>query len=100
MGRAGRATPSRACASSPTAAARRGGPPAGPPPAACGVSVDPADDGPGGPRDAIPGLRVFSDRGGAVSRLYGVVVPPGAQGGPAGGQVPGGVAPARAGGGV
>jgi peroxiredoxin len=51
------------------------------------VSVDPADDGPGGPRDAIPGLRVFSDRGGAVSRLYGVVVPPGAQGGPAGGYV-------------
>ena len=36
------------------------------------VSIDPADDGPEGPRDVIPGLRVFRDRDGAVSRLYGV----------------------------
>lgn len=36
------------------------------------VSIDPADDAPEGPRDAIPGLRVFRDRDGAVSRLWGV----------------------------
>jgi predicted 2-oxoglutarate/Fe(II)-dependent dioxygenase YbiX/peroxiredoxin len=39
------------------------------------VSIDPADDAEGGPRDAIPGLRVFRDRDGAVSRLYGVAEP-------------------------
>lgn len=38
------------------------------------VSIDPADDVEGGPRDAVPGLRVFRDRDGAVSRLYGVAV--------------------------
>jgi predicted 2-oxoglutarate/Fe(II)-dependent dioxygenase YbiX/peroxiredoxin len=37
------------------------------------VSIDPADDAPGGPSDALPGLRVFRDRDGAVSRLYGVL---------------------------
>ncbi|MBX9699659.1 MAG: hypothetical protein K2X74_09485 [Acetobacteraceae bacterium] len=36
------------------------------------VSIDPADDAEGGPRDAIPGLRVFRDRDGAVSKLYGI----------------------------
>jgi len=36
------------------------------------VSIDPADDGPEGPRDAIPGLRIFRDRDGALSRLWGV----------------------------
>ncbi len=46
------------------------------------VSVDPADDGPEGPRDLIPGLRVFRDRDGAVSRLYGLLTG-GAEGGPA-----------------
>jgi predicted 2-oxoglutarate/Fe(II)-dependent dioxygenase YbiX len=35
------------------------------------VSIDPADDGEAGPRDALPGLRVFRDRDGAVSRRYG-----------------------------
>lgn len=44
------------------------------------VSVDPADDAPDGPRDAIPGLRVFRDRDGAVSRLYGVAEPDGTAG--------------------
>ncbi len=39
------------------------------------VSIDPADDAAGGPRDAIPGLRIFRDRDGAVSRLYGVLQP-------------------------
>ena len=39
------------------------------------VSIDPADDAEGGPRDALPGLRVFRDRDGAVSRLYGVAQP-------------------------
>lgn len=42
---------------------------------ACGfvVSVDPADDGEGGPRDAFPGLRVFRDRDAAVSRRFGLL---------------------------
>jgi predicted 2-oxoglutarate/Fe(II)-dependent dioxygenase YbiX len=44
------------------------------------VSIDPQDDAEGGPRDAIPGLRVFHDRDGTVSRLYGVAQP-GEQGG-------------------
>ena len=39
------------------------------------VSVDPQDDAEGGPRDALPGLRVFGDRNGAVSTLYGVALP-------------------------
>jgi predicted 2-oxoglutarate/Fe(II)-dependent dioxygenase YbiX len=39
------------------------------------VSIDPADDGPGGPRDLIPGLRVMRDRDGAVSARYGVALP-------------------------
>lgn len=38
------------------------------------VSIDPADAGPDGPRDAIPGLRVFLDRDGAVSRAYGTLL--------------------------
>ena len=37
------------------------------------VSVDPADDGGGGPRDALPGLRVFLDRDAAVSRRFGLL---------------------------
>ncbi len=37
------------------------------------VSVDPADDGEGGPRDALPGLRVFRDRDAAVSRRFGLL---------------------------
>jgi len=37
------------------------------------VSVDPADDNEGGPRDAFPGLRVFRDRDAAVSRRFGLV---------------------------
>jgi predicted 2-oxoglutarate/Fe(II)-dependent dioxygenase YbiX/peroxiredoxin len=52
--------------------------------AAFAVSVDPADDAEGGPRDAVPGLRLFRDRGGAVSRLYGALVaaaPPREEGG-------------------
>ena len=40
------------------------------------VSLDPGDDAPGGPRDALPGLRIFRDRDGAVSRLYGVLHQP------------------------
>jgi len=43
--------------------------------AAFAVSIDPADDAAGGPRDAIPGLRVLRDRDGAVSRLYGMLLP-------------------------
>ena len=45
---------------------------------ACGfaVSADPADDREGGPRDALPGLRVLLDRDGAVSRLFGVLEGP------------------------
>lgn len=39
------------------------------------VSIDPADDAPEGPRDAIPGLRIFRDRDGALSRLWGVAEP-------------------------
>ena len=39
------------------------------------VSIDPADDAEGGPRDAVPDLRVFRDGDGPVSRLYGVVAP-------------------------
>lgn len=41
------------------------------------VSIDPADDGPGGPRDTIPGLRVLRDRDLAVSRRYGLLLPGG-----------------------
>lgn len=43
--------------------------------AACAfaVSVDPADDAEGGPRDALPGLRVMRDRDGAVSRRFGLL---------------------------
>lgn len=44
------------------------------------VSIDPADDAPEGPRDAIPGLRVFRDRDGALSRLWGVAEPDDAAG--------------------
>jgi len=38
------------------------------------VSVDPADDGEGGPRDALPGLRVFRDRDAAASRRFGLLL--------------------------
>ncbi len=38
------------------------------------VSIDPQDDAEGGPRDALPGLRVFRDRDGVVSKLYGVAL--------------------------
>ncbi len=38
------------------------------------VSIDPADAGPDGPRDAIPGLRVFLDRDHAISRAYGTLL--------------------------
>lgn len=51
---------------------------------ACGfaVSVDPTDGGgEAGPRDALPGLRVFLDRDGAVSRRFGALGP--AEGGAA-----------------
>ncbi|MBV1795985.1 2OG-Fe(II) oxygenase [Siccirubricoccus sp. G192] len=37
------------------------------------ISMDPADAAEGGPRDQIPGLRVFLDRDGAVSERYGVL---------------------------
>jgi predicted 2-oxoglutarate/Fe(II)-dependent dioxygenase YbiX len=34
------------------------------------VSIDPADDLPGGPRDIMPGLRILKDRDRAISRQY------------------------------
>jgi predicted 2-oxoglutarate/Fe(II)-dependent dioxygenase YbiX len=42
--------------------------------AAFAVSVDPADAAEGGPRDAIPGLRILRDGACAVSRLYGALL--------------------------
>ena len=41
--------------------------------AAFAVSINSADMSEGGPRDMIPGFRVFLDHDGAVSRLYGVL---------------------------
>jgi hypothetical protein len=43
---------------------------------ASAVSIDPADDSEAGPCDALPGLRVFRDRDGAVSRRYGLLERP------------------------
>ncbi|MBX6741946.1 MAG: 2OG-Fe(II) oxygenase [Acetobacteraceae bacterium] len=40
------------------------------------VSIDPAD-GAAGLRDVLPGLRVFQDRDGAISRRYGLLEPAG-----------------------
>lgn len=37
------------------------------------VDIDPTEDAPGVARDRIPGLRVFRDRDGAVSRRYGLI---------------------------
>lgn len=38
-----------------------------------GVTLDPADLGPEGPREELPGIRWFLDADGAISRLYGAL---------------------------